>query len=43
MRPLARVVVDEELAGALEAGIADYVAQWLSAALAQLEPPDEAS
>jgi DNA-binding transcriptional MerR regulator len=43
MRPLARVVVDEELAGALEAGIGDYVAQWLSAALARIEPPDEAS
>jgi DNA-binding transcriptional MerR regulator len=33
LRPLARVVVDEELGGALEAGIADYVAQWLSAAI----------
>jgi hypothetical protein len=31
MRPLARVVVDEELTGALEAGIADYVTQWLTA------------
>jgi len=34
LRPLARVVVDEELASALEAAIADYVAQWLSASLA---------
>jgi DNA-binding transcriptional MerR regulator len=33
MRPLARVVVDEELARALETGIADYVTQWLSAAV----------
>lgn len=33
MRPLARVVVDEELAGALDAGIADYVTQWLAAAV----------
>ncbi|HVU62266.1 MAG TPA: MerR family transcriptional regulator [Mycobacteriales bacterium] len=33
MRPLARVVVDEELASALEAGIADYVTQWLTAAV----------
>jgi DNA-binding transcriptional MerR regulator len=33
MRPLARVVVDEELAGALESGIADYVTQWLAAAV----------
>ncbi|HEX3706569.1 MAG TPA: MerR family transcriptional regulator [Mycobacteriales bacterium] len=30
MRPLARVVVDEELAGTLESGIADYVTQWLA-------------
>jgi hypothetical protein len=33
LRPLARVVVDEELAGALESGIADYVTQWLAAAV----------
>jgi DNA-binding transcriptional MerR regulator len=31
MRPLARVVVDEELTSALESGIADYVTQWLAA------------
>jgi DNA-binding transcriptional MerR regulator len=43
MRPLARVVVDEELAGTLEAGISAYVAQWLSAAIGQLAVPDEAS
>jgi DNA-binding transcriptional MerR regulator len=43
MRPLARVVVDEELAGTLESGIADYVAQWLAASIAQIEPPSEAS
>jgi DNA-binding transcriptional MerR regulator len=43
MRPLARVVVDEELAGALEAGIAAYVAQWLSATIGEIEPPHEAS
>ncbi|HVW81962.1 MAG TPA: MerR family transcriptional regulator [Mycobacteriales bacterium] len=33
MRPLARVVVDEELASALETGIADYVTKWLAAAV----------
>ncbi|HVU61633.1 MAG TPA: MerR family transcriptional regulator [Mycobacteriales bacterium] len=33
MRPLARVVVDEELTSALETGIADYVTQWLAAAV----------
>ncbi len=33
LRPLARVVVDEELARALDSGIGDYVAQWLSAAV----------
>jgi DNA-binding transcriptional MerR regulator len=33
LRPLARVVVDEELASALETGIADYVTQWLTAAV----------
>ncbi|HVT20417.1 MAG TPA: MerR family transcriptional regulator [Mycobacteriales bacterium] len=33
MRPLARVVVDEELASALDSSIADYVTQWLSAAV----------
>jgi len=37
LRPLARVVVDEELAGALDGAIADYVAQWLSASLSS--PP----
>ncbi len=42
MRPLARVVVDEELAGSLEAGIADYVTKWLEAALGSLEPPHQA-
>jgi DNA-binding transcriptional MerR regulator len=31
MRPLARVVVDEELAGTLEAAIGDYLTQWLAA------------
>jgi DNA-binding transcriptional MerR regulator len=40
MHPLARVVVDEELARALETGIADYVTQWLSAAVdAAAQPP----
>jgi DNA-binding transcriptional MerR regulator len=43
MRPLARVVVDEELAGTLEEGISDYVAQWLSATIGQIESPGEAS
>jgi DNA-binding transcriptional MerR regulator len=33
LRPLARVVVDEALAGALDASIADYVTQWLAAAV----------
>jgi DNA-binding transcriptional MerR regulator len=33
LRPLARVVVDEELASALDSSIADYVTQWLSAAV----------
>jgi DNA-binding transcriptional MerR regulator len=33
LRPLARVVVDEELASALDGSIADYVTQWLSAAV----------
>ncbi|MGN6475374.1 MAG: MerR family transcriptional regulator [Mycobacteriales bacterium] len=39
LRPLARVVVDEELAGALEAAIADYVTQWLSAAVDRTTGP----
>jgi DNA-binding transcriptional MerR regulator len=43
LRPLARVVVDEELAAALEAAIADYVGQWLSSAIGQVDPPSEAS
>jgi DNA-binding transcriptional MerR regulator len=43
MRPLARVVVDEELASTLEAGIADFVTQWLAATIEQIEPPSEAS
>jgi DNA-binding transcriptional MerR regulator len=43
MRPLARVVVDEELASALEGGISYYVGQWMSAAIEQIEPPSEAS
>lgn len=43
MRPLARVVVDEELAGTLEAGISDYVAGWLTATIEQIESPGEAS
>ena len=43
MRPLARVVVDEELARALETGIADYVTQWLSAAVEATAKPDQAS
>jgi hypothetical protein len=43
MRPLARVVVDEELTKALDGGISDYVAQWLTATMGQLSPPSEAS
>jgi DNA-binding transcriptional MerR regulator len=39
MRPLARVVVDEELASALETGIADYVTQWLAATVEQVSAP----
>lgn len=39
MRPLARVVVDEELAATLEAGIAAFATQWLAAALPQVTPP----
>jgi DNA-binding transcriptional MerR regulator len=36
LRPLARVVVDEELARTLEAGISEFVTQWLSAAIGNL-------
>jgi DNA-binding transcriptional MerR regulator len=43
MRPLARVVVDEQLARTLEAGISDYVAQWLTAGIANLGSSDAAS
>jgi DNA-binding transcriptional MerR regulator len=43
LRPLARVVVDEELAGSLETAITDYVAQWLAAAMPAVDHPDEAS
>lgn len=43
MRPLARVVVDEELAGTLESGIADYLTKWLEAAMVSIETPDTAS
>lgn len=43
MRPLARVVVDEELAATLESSITDYVAQWLAAAMPSVEHPNEAS
>lgn len=43
MRPLARVVVDEELAGTLEAGISDYVAKWLSATIGQIDSSGAAS
>jgi hypothetical protein len=43
MRPLARVVVDEELAGTLEAGISDYVAKWLSATIAEIDSTGAAS
>lgn len=39
MRPLARVVVDEELASALDSSIADYVTQWLSAAVEAAAAP----
>ncbi|HVT64101.1 MAG TPA: MerR family transcriptional regulator [Mycobacteriales bacterium] len=39
LRPLARVVVDEELAGALDSSIADYVTQWLSAAVEAAASP----
>jgi DNA-binding transcriptional MerR regulator len=42
MRPLARVVVDEELAAALDAGISDYVAQWVTATINQIDPPSAA-
>jgi DNA-binding transcriptional MerR regulator len=43
LRPLARVVVDEELAGALDAGIADYVGRWLANTLGGVDSPGEAS
>jgi hypothetical protein len=43
MRPLARVVVDEELAATLEGSITDYVAQWLAAAMPAVEHPNVAS
>jgi hypothetical protein len=43
MRPLARVVVDEELSKTLESSITDYVAQWLAAAMPAVEHPDQAS
>lgn len=43
LRPLARVVVDEELAASLESSIADYVAQWLAAAMPNVDQPDAAS
>jgi DNA-binding transcriptional MerR regulator len=39
LRPLARVVVDEQLAASLEAGLADYVARWLAA----VPPPADAT
>lgn len=39
LRPLARVVVDEELASALETGIADYVTHWLAAAVEAAASP----
>jgi DNA-binding transcriptional MerR regulator len=42
LRPLARVVVDEELARTLEQSIADYVTQWVEAAMPSLENPDRA-
>jgi DNA-binding transcriptional MerR regulator len=42
LRPLARVVVDEELARTLEQSIADYVTQWVEAAMPTIEQPDEA-
>jgi DNA-binding transcriptional MerR regulator len=40
MRPLARVVVDEELAVTLDSSITDYVAQWLAAAIPAVDHPD---
>jgi DNA-binding transcriptional MerR regulator len=43
MRPLARVVVDEELAAALDAGISDYVAGWLSEAIGGIDSAGAAS
>jgi DNA-binding transcriptional MerR regulator len=43
MRPLARVVVDEELASSLESAIADYVTQWLAATVDQVASPGPAS
>jgi len=42
MRPLARVVVDEELAGTLEQSITDYVTQWIEAAMTSIPQPDQA-
>ena len=42
MRPLARVVVDEELARTLESAIGDYVTQWLSAAVEAAARPTKA-
>jgi hypothetical protein len=42
LRPLARVVVDEELARTLEQSIADYVTHWVEAAMPSLEQPDAA-
>jgi DNA-binding transcriptional MerR regulator len=43
LRPLARVVVDEQLANALQVAVADHAAQWFSAAVARIEHPDQAS
>jgi DNA-binding transcriptional MerR regulator len=43
LRPLARVVVDEQLANALEIAVADHAAQWFSAAVAAIEKPTAAS
>jgi hypothetical protein len=42
LRPLARVVVDEELAATLERGISDYVANWMGATMPALDQPDAA-
>ena len=39
MRPLARVVVDEELAATLETAIGDYVTHWLAAAVEHVAAP----